>query len=96
MKESLDKILKENAIQFKTEEAEAMFLSHMESFWQRIKENTYLEEDESMYADVLSEIDEESLRIAREIVEPSFQAIEEEVSFMELVLVATHIQVNKG
>lgn len=95
MKEALNKILEKNEIIFKTSEAEAMFLSHMESFWKRMEERTYLVEDESMYADILEEIDEESLAIAQEIVEPSFHAIDEEVSFMELILVATHIQVNK-
>lgn len=95
MKQSLNKILEKNEIIFKTSEAEAMFLSHMESFWKRMEEKAYLKEDESIYADILDEIDEESLKIAREIVEPSFQAIDAEVSFMELVLVATHIQVNK-
>lgn len=91
----LNQVLEAYEITFEESLPKEMFISHMKSLWDRIELQELLEDDRSVYEAILNELDEESLKIAESIVMPYLLDAKMEKNMMEIVLVATHIQVNK-
>lgn len=71
-----------------------VFYSHMKSLWERLYNNDLLVDDKEAYEAVLDELEETTLEKARLILTPYYDQYNLAISMMEIVLVATHIQVN--
>lgn len=84
--EQLNETLVKYDINIVEETAKQMFENHMESYWNRIKDGSLIDDDS--YEMILNEIKEENLNIAHEIS----NIFDEDTPMMERVLIATHIQ----
>ena len=76
---------------FKDENAKAVFVNHIDSLETRMKDNMVLSDD-ILDESILKELSEESLNIAESIVCQMFQDYQMPISKIEIVLIATHIQ----
>ena len=91
-KEVLDKVLIKHGIEFTDSLAQDMFYSHMNALWDRLENKTLLEDIPEMYEEILKEIDSKSMGISEEIVLLFLDEYKLDYNMMEIVLVATHIQ----
>ena len=78
-------------ISFADENAKAVFVNHIDSLETRLKDNTVLSDD-ILEENILKELSEESLNIAESLVGKLFEVYQIPISKMEVVLVATHVQ----
>lgn len=91
-KKLLKNTLEENGIKFDDQLASDMFYSHMNAFWERLEKQELLEDDSELYRDILKEIHYESMEIAEKIAFQYFEKYESNKNILEIVLIATHIQ----
>ncbi len=74
------------------EQSKIGFYSHMVSFIRRIKNDESIME----ITDISSQLEEESIEIAKSIVNPIYERNEKQVDLSEVLLVAIHIQAAKS
>lgn len=86
--------LDSNNIQYTDVVAEKTFYAHMGSLIDRLMNDEVIVMEADQYSAVLDELEEVSLNISKEIGEPLFKLFKQEISTMELILIATHIQTN--
>jgi PRD domain. len=84
--------LKEKEIVFKDDNMEMVFHSHIQAMVNRLKNDEVIKDGSLMPEEVKNEISTEAMDLAKSIIHEAFEMYDQELSEVELVLVATHMQ----